>query len=62
MDPYAKDITINLLGRLITIKGRFKNNTNYLIVGDGDKEIPIRDIFEALGLTVEWKNNMVVIK
>ncbi len=62
VDPYAKDITINLLGRLITIKGRFKNNTNYLIVGDGDKEIPIRDIFEALGLTVEWKNNMVVIK
>lgn len=60
VDPYTKDIMVNLLGRLITVKGRFKNNTNYLIVKGED--IPIRDIFESMGFVVTWENNMVVIK
>lgn len=60
INPTLKDIRINLLGRITTIKGRFKDNTNYLIV-DG-KDIPIRSIFEAMGFVVTWENNMVVIK
>ncbi len=58
-DPYAKDIKINLWGRTVTTKGKFKDNVNYLIVGG--KEVPIRDVFEAMGLNVKWENNMVVI-
>lgn len=60
IDPHARDIRINLLGKIVTVKGRYKDNTNYIDVKG--KDIPIRDIFEAMGLTVAWENNMVVIK
>ncbi len=60
VDPLAKDIKINLPGRIIAVKGKFKDNTNYINVKGED--IPIRDVFEAMGLTVTWENNMVVIK
>lgn len=60
VDPYARDIRVNLLGKIITVNGRFKDNTNYVVVKGED--IPIRDIFESIGLTVTWENNTVVIK
>ena len=60
VEPFSKDIKINLPGRIIAVKGKFKDNTNYINVKGED--IPIRDMFEAMGLTVTWENNMVVIK
>lgn len=60
IDPYARDIKINLLGKIVTVKGKFKDNTNLINVKG--KDIPIRDIFEAMGFTVTWENNTVVIK
>lgn len=60
IDPYARDIKINLLGKIVAVKGSFKDDTNFINVKGED--VPIRDIFESMGLTVIWENNMVVIK
>ena len=56
----GSQIKINLLGRPITATGKLENGVNYLTVKG--KDIPIRDIFEALNLQVGWENNTVIIK
>lgn len=59
---FKSTIKINILGQEINANGYFKNNTNYVTIGD--KEIPVRQLGEALNLTVSWdtKNKVVVMK
>ena len=53
-------INLDILGKKVKVPGYFKNGTNYIKL-DG-KDIPIRAVLEALGLTVSGKGNEVVGK
>ena len=46
-------IKLDILGKKVEVKGFNKNNTNYITVED--KDIPIRTVLEALGLTVSGR-------
>lgn len=51
-------IKVNLLGKNLIVDGYFKEGTNYLLVNDS--YIPIRSIFESMGLNVSWNNGVIV--
>lgn len=51
-------VKINLLGKNILVDGYIKDNTNYILVNGS--YIPIRIIFESMGLNVSWDNGVVV--
>lgn len=52
-------IAIDIMGQRRHIKGRMIDDVNYVMVGG--KEVPIRDVITALGMTVGWDNvNKVV--
>lgn len=53
-------IKLDILGKKVEVKGFSKANTNYITIGG--KDIPIRTVLEALGLTVTGKGNEVVAK
>ena len=53
-------IKLDILGKKVEVKGFNKNNTNYITVED--KDIPIRTVLEALGLTVSGRGNEVIAK
>lgn len=46
--------TVNIMvnGRLVKVKGYFKNGTTYITVDK--KDIPVRELFENLGFKVGW--------
>lgn len=51
-------VKINLLGKNIIVDGYLKDGTNYIKIGE--MYIPVRTIFESIGLTVSWDNGVVV--
>lgn len=53
-------INLDILGKKVKVPGYFKSKTNYITL-DG-KDIPIRTVLGALGLTVSGKGNEVVAK
>ena len=53
-------INLDILGKKVKVPGYIKNNINHIKL-DG-KDIPIRTVLEALGLTVSGKGNEVVGK
>ncbi|MBC8589319.1 N-acetylmuramoyl-L-alanine amidase family protein [Paratissierella segnis] len=53
-------IKLNILSKKVEIPGFNKNNTNYITL-EG-KDIPIRTVLEALGLTVTGRGNEVIAK
>lgn len=54
----ANKVKLTLLGKEMIVDGYLKNGTNYVLIGDS--YIPIRTLFESLGLKVTWNNGVVV--
>lgn len=52
VNNFHKVIKINFLGQLLTMQGVFKNDTNYIKVGN--QEVPLRGVFETMGFKVGW--------
>ena len=62
VNPNTGNIKMTILGSDVTVKGIVKDQVNYLLI---DKSyIPVRSIFEAMGLEVSWDQNSkkVVVK
>lgn len=55
----VKPIKINFLGQNIILNGVFKNDTNYINVGE--QEVPLRGIFEEMGFKVGWNQQTQTI-
>ena len=51
-------LKINLLGKNIVVDGYLKDGTSYILINGS--YIPIRVIFESMGLKVSWDNGVVV--
>lgn len=62
MQPTKETVKLSILGKKIIANGYFKNNTNYIKIGNRD--VPVRDLGQALNLNVSWdnKNKVVIMK
>jgi len=54
----SNKLKINIFGRNITVEGYLKDGVNYAKIGDS--YIPIRTIFESMGLNVTWNNGVMI--
>lgn len=57
--PTKKMIKLNFLGQNLNMEGIFKNDTNYIKVGN--QEVALRDLFESMGFKVGWNQETQTI-
>lgn len=51
-------LKINLMGKNVIVDGYLKDGTSYILISGS--YIPIRTIFESMGLNVGWDNGVIV--
>ena len=56
--PPMNKLKINLLGKNIIVDGYLKDGISYILVNES--YIPIRTIFETMGLKVSWNNGVII--